>query len=45
MAWIYTELHHESWDPSSPAGDLADVRRRAPELVIECQAKFVVVGE
>ena len=45
MALIYTELHNESWDPSNPAGDLADVRRWAPKLVVECLAKFAVVGE
>lgn len=45
MAWIYTELHDESWNPSNPAGDLADVRRWTPELVVECLAKFAVVGE
>ena len=45
MAWIYTELHNKSWDPSNPARDLADIRRWAPELVVECLAKFAVVGK
>ena len=45
MAWIYTELHDKSWNPSNPAGDLADIRRWTPELVVECLANFAVVGE
>lgn len=42
---IYTDLHNESWKPSIPAGCFAEAHRRAPELVVECLAKFGVVGK
>jgi hypothetical protein len=45
MGRIYTDLHNESWKPSIPAGRFAEMHSRAPELVVECLAKFGVVGK